>query len=184
MFAKMDIALLIIQSVYFILPAYIANIAPVFAKKINFLNIPVDFGKKISKKPIFGSHKTWRGIVSATIFGGIVFYLQQLLYGQQFFRYISLIDYPKYTVALGFIMGFGAIFGDLVKSFFKRRKGIGAGKRWVPFDQVDFVIGALVFSSIFYVPSLIVWVILILISIPVHIIARHIGFLLKICQKW
>jgi len=176
--------LLIIQSLYFILPAYIANMAPVFVKKINFLDIPVDFGKKLNKKPVFGSHKTWRGIVSATIAGGIVFYIQQFLHNYGFFGKISLIDYGQYSVLFGFVMSFGAIFGDLIKSFFKRRLGIGAGKRFVPFDQIDFIIGALVFSSIFFVPNVWVWVILILLSIPIHIIARHIGFLLKICQKW
>ena len=184
MFAKMDIALLVIQSLYFILPAYIANIAPVFAKKINFLNVPVDFGKKLNGKPLFGSHKTWRGVLSATAAGGIVFYAQGLLYANDFFRQISMINYPQYPIIFGFAMGFGAIFGDLVKSFFKRRKGIGAGKRWVPFDQTDFVLGALVFSSLFFVPDVWVWIILVLLSIPVHILARHIGSLLKICQKW
>ena len=180
----MDIALLIVQSLYFILPAYIANIAPVFAKKINFINIPVDFGRKLKKRPIFGNHKTWRGIVSATISGGIVFYVQQLLYSNDFFSQISLINYPQYPVIFGFVMGFGAIFGDLVKSFFKRRLGIGAGKRWIPFDEIDFVTGALVFSSIFYVPNAWIWIFLILVTIPIHILARHIGFLLKICSKW
>jgi len=176
--------ILIIKSLYFLLPAYIANVAPVFAKKINFLNVPVDFGKKINERFVFGSHKTWRGIVSATLFGGIIFYIQKLLYSYQLFQKISLVNYSEYSIALGFIMGFGAIFGDLVKSFFKRRKGIGAGKRWVPFDQVDFVIGALVFSSIFYVPQILVWAILIILSIPIHILARHIGYLFNICQKW
>ena len=176
--------IIFIQALYFILPAYMANIAPVLVKKINFLNVPVDFGKKLSGKPLFGSHKTWRGIVSATIFGGIIFYIQQLLYANNILRQISLINYSEYSIAFGFVMGFGAIFGDLVKSFFKRRIGIGAGKRWVPFDEIDFVIGALVFSSIFYVPNKWVWLFLILITIPVHILTRHIGFLLKICSTW
>jgi hypothetical protein len=32
---------------------------------------------------------------------------------------------------------------DSVKSFVKRRVGIAPGAPWIPFDQLDFVIGAL-----------------------------------------
>lgn len=31
--------------------------------------------------------------------------------------------------------------GDAAKSFFKRRVHVPPGKPWVPFDQLDFVIG-------------------------------------------
>ena len=33
---------------------------------------------------------------------------------------ISLIDYSDFSLLLGFLLGFGAILGDLVKSYFKR----------------------------------------------------------------
>jgi CDP-2,3-bis-(O-geranylgeranyl)-sn-glycerol synthase len=33
--------------------------------------------------------------------------------------------------------------GDSVKSFVKRRIGIAPGKPWIPWDQLDFVLGAL-----------------------------------------
>jgi CDP-2,3-bis-(O-geranylgeranyl)-sn-glycerol synthase len=46
-------------------------------------------------------------------------------------------------------MGFGALFADAVESFFKRRAGIGPGKTWVPFDQIDYIIGGLVFVAPF-----------------------------------
>ncbi|MBW3023287.1 CDP-archaeol synthase [Candidatus Woesearchaeota archaeon] len=176
--------LLIIQSLYFILPAYFANAAPVLVKKINFLNVPVDFGKKLNKSPVFGPHKTWRGIVSATILGGIIFILQKVLYSFGFFQSVSLVNYNDFSYLFGFLFGFGAIFGDLIKSYFKRRAGIKSGARWLPFDQIDFVIGALAFSSIVYVPSVWVWVILILITVPIHILARHVASLLNICSKW
>ena len=34
--------------------------------------------------------------------------------------------------------------GDSIKSFFKRRAGIAPGESWMPADQLDFVVGALV----------------------------------------
>jgi CDP-diglyceride synthetase len=44
--------------------------------------------------------------------------------------------------------------GDAVKSFFKRRLGITPGKSWFPFDQLDFVLGAILFVSIIKFPGL------------------------------
>jgi CDP-2,3-bis-(O-geranylgeranyl)-sn-glycerol synthase len=46
-----------------------------------------------------------------------------------------------HAVALfGAILGFAALVGDAVKSFFKRRRGKDRGAPWVPFDQLDFVV--------------------------------------------
>ena len=35
--------------------------------------------------------------------------------------------------------------GDSMKSLVKRRIGIAPGKPWIPWDQLDFVLGALAF---------------------------------------
>jgi len=180
----MDLMILL-KSLYFILPAYFANMAPVAFKNVNFLATPVDFGKKLGKNPVFGAHKTWRGMVAATLAGILIFYIQKILYQYIFFAKISLIDYSSYSIFLGALIGFGAIFGDLVKSFFKRRLSIKPGKRWIPFDQLDFVIGALAFASFYYIAPLTVWIILIIVTIPLHMAANHIAFYLGISkQKW
>jgi len=42
----------------------------------------------------------------------------------------------------------GALLGDIVESFFKRRMGKERGEDWIPFDQLDFVVGALLLSFI------------------------------------
>jgi len=36
--------------------------------------------------------------------------------------------------------------GDIIESFFKRRIGKKRGESWVPFDQLDFILGVLLFS--------------------------------------
>jgi len=41
---------------------------------------------------------------------------------------------------------FGALIGDIIKSFFKRRIGKKRGQDWIPFDQIDFILGVLFFS--------------------------------------
>ncbi|MEM1988525.1 MAG: CDP-2,3-bis-(O-geranylgeranyl)-sn-glycerol synthase [Candidatus Woesearchaeota archaeon] len=140
----------ILQAVWFLLPAYVANSAPVVVYKINFLNVPVDFNKKYKGKPIFGTHKTWRGLFFGVLFGMIVAYLQKILYyNVDFFRAISVYDYSN-AILFGFLISIGALVGDLVKSFFKRRISIPEGADWPFFDQYDFVIGSLVFVWSFY----------------------------------
>lgn len=111
---------------YFFLPAMAANLAPVLADYYNFLpalNKPMDKGFKFRDRRILGDHKTVRGVVVGVVAGGIFGLLQG-------------------SVLLGLGMGLGAMWGDTFKSLIKRRFNIKPGTGWVPWDQVDFVIGA------------------------------------------
>ena len=90
------------NAIWFILPMYVANMIPVFIKNLNVLNIPVDFRRKFMNRRIFGDHKTWRGLVIGTLSGGIVSLLQ------------------RRGFLIGIILGFGALFGDLIGSFIKK----------------------------------------------------------------
>ncbi len=166
---------LILQSLYFFLPAYFANMAPVFFKKIPFLNIPVSEKK-------YGSHKTWRGLVVAPLMGMFIFWIQKLLYNAGF-KSLALIDYNDFSILLGFTIGAGAILGDLVKSYYKRKENIKEGESWLVFDQLDFVIGGIIGSFFFYVPKAEVVLILLIASPLLHIIVNYFGYLLKIREK-
>lgn len=175
---------LILSAIYFMLPAYFANMAPVFARKINFLDYPVDFNKKFKGKPILGSHKTWRGLFFGILAGIIVAYIQNLLYRFPIFQNISFIDYSNW-LAVGFLLSFGALVGDSVKSFFKRRFNIKPGKPFIPWDQIDYSLGAVLFIYMFYHLSLIQIITVILTSFFGHIIINHLGYYLKIREvKW
>lgn len=163
--------MVILESLYFFLPAYFANMSPVL-----FRWLPFD--KPISKK-LFGKNKTWRGLVIAVIIGTLVFYLQKTAY-QLGFTQLALIDYSDFSLMLGFLLGLGAISGDLVKSYYKRKSGIKPGKLWPFWDQIDFVFGALLFSFFVYVPAAEVAVVLILASPLLHIATNYIGYFLGI----
>ena len=58
----------------------------------------------------------------------------------------SIVDYDRCPF-IGLLLGVGAIGGDIVKSFFKRCMKIAPGGRWIPADQLDFGIGALILIS-------------------------------------
>ncbi|MBU1146150.1 CDP-2,3-bis-(O-geranylgeranyl)-sn-glycerol synthase [Patescibacteria group bacterium] len=171
------------------LPAYIANMAPVFAKRfglLKFLARPVDGGREFSGRKIFGEHKTWRGFVVGIIAAIAGAWLQYFLYSVSPFREISFFNYFEVSPwFLGFIFGFGALFGDLIKSFFKRRIGIAPGKPWIPFDQLDFVLGALIFVSLIFLPPWRGILVIIIVTPILHLLANQIGFILKIKNtKW
>ena len=170
---------MIIQAIWYMLPAYFSNMAPVFFKdSFKFLSKPVN-------TKVFGSHKTWRGIFAGTFFGILVAYLQHVMYNDYLWvGGISLINYENWLL-FGFLMGFGAVFGDLIKSYFKRNVGIKPGGRWIPFDQLDYIIGALVLSSFVYLPSLWMIVLIFIVSFLGHILINHVGYYLKIREvKW
>lgn len=175
---------LMLQCFYFMLPAYFANMAPVMVKKINFLKIPIDFGKGINNKPILGKNKTFRGLIFGVLFAIIIAYIQFLFYENNIFVDISLIDYSNWLL-LGFLLGFGAILGDLIKSFFKRRLNYEPGKPFVPWDQTDFVIGALIFVFPLVKLSIDKIIVIIVLSFVLHIIVNHLAFYTGVRkEKW
>lgn len=56
----------LLKCLYFMLPAYFANMTPVFAQKLDilkFLAKPIDNGRTTEGRAIFGAHKTWRGFI-------------------------------------------------------------------------------------------------------------------------
>lgn len=170
---------ILFQALYFFIPAAIANMSPVFVKKINFLNYPIDFEKTWKGKRIFGSHKTFRGFFFGTIFAFIFFELQRLLYNNGILKNLALINYSTAPIFLGALLGFSALLGDSIKSFFKRRFNIRPGKPWVPFDQLDFMIFALIltlpWSGLLFFDSIILMTIGFILTVTI----QYIGYLLK-----
>ena len=84
-----------------------------------------------------------------------------------------------FYVTLGFLLCFGALCGDMVASFFKRRAGVKRGKSVPLVDQLDFIVGALLLSSVVYVP---LWevVVIVLVATPViHLFLNYVGHRLK-----
>src|SRR3989344_4398924 len=158
-----------IELFYLMIPAYIANMAPVFARRINW-NTPLDFGKTFRGRRIFGDNKTWRGLIVGTIAGTVVGVAASQLYWP--------VAVSPFLWSL--LASFGALCGDATKSFFKRQFGISSGQSWTPFDQIDYSIGALLLGSIVYFPGWINAAIIILASAIGHIAVNHFAYYTKI----
>ena len=174
--------MIILQALYFALPMYIANMAPVVVKKLALFDKPLDGGKTWGGKPILGKNKTWRGLFFALAFGLVVVCIQRKLFlTGGFWAGISIFDYSSdQTIMLGGLLAFGAILGDAVKSFAKRRINRPPGSMWFPFDQIDFVIGGLLLGSIVYWPGMAIALILLVVTPIFHIGTNFIAYKLKI----
>ncbi len=170
---------IVFTAIYFILPAYFANMCPVLFGK---LNLPL--GKPINEK-LFGSHKTWRGFYAGYIGALIILFLQYYLQTEGVFWIYKIIDYSLENIFLfAFIFGIGAIFGDLLKSFFKRRIGIKPGAPWFPFDQIDLVLGAFLFLLPFFIPPWEIFVALLIVTPILHFLTNLVAYLIGLKKVW
>ena len=170
---------ILIKAVWLILPAGISNMSPVLFKWLPFLNVPVDLGYKFRGKPLFGKNKTYRGFLVGTLMAILTVYIQKLLYPHM--AAYSVLDYSEICILLvGFLLGFGALLGDMIESFFKRQVGITSGKPWPPFDQIDWIVGGLIFVSFHTTIPWPIWIAAILIFGLLHPIINLIGYYLGI----
>ena len=137
---------------------------------------PVDFGVQWHGMEIFGKNKTWRGLLVGTAAGILTAGVQALLFFKtDFFKANTLVDYGKVDfILLGALMGGGALIGDLIKSFVKRRLGVSPGKPWFPWDQLDWIAGAMLLSSIVYIPPARVAAVTALLYVGVHLCSDRI----------
>lgn len=163
---------ILFTSFWYFLPAGIANLVPPLASHLPILKhwaTPLDLNHTYKGIRIFGGHKTIRGFVVGLICGTLTCLIQA-----------QIIPVSYNPVMLGFLLSFGALGGDAVKSFFKRRTAIEPGKTWFPFDQLDYIIGGLLVSSFYYIPPLSIYLGIFLLYFGLHLLFSYIGFLLHL----
>jgi CDP-2,3-bis-(O-geranylgeranyl)-sn-glycerol synthase len=159
----MDIATLIVEALKFIFPAYCANGAPVLAGG----GLPMDFGKNfVDGKRVFGSNKTFRGFFFGLAVGVAAGSAEWMLFG--------------YPFLFSVLSPLGALVGDLAAAFLKRRLGIAPGGLLPVVDQVDFVVGALLFSLPLAMVSWELAVAVIIITPPIHLLTNFLAYKLKL----
>ena len=151
----------------FIGPSYVANAAPlVFGG-----GRPLDADRRfIDGHPIFGAHKTVRGLVAGILAGSLVGF------GESFIE-------PRLALA-GLAISLGAVLGDLLGAFVKRRLDMKPGRLFPVVDQLDFVLGALVISYPLFPMSLVSVLIVVVVTPPIHLATNLGAYLLGLKKTY
>ena len=185
----MDIQMILVPCVltlYFILPAYFSNGAGlVFGG-----GMPVDFGKS-DKNGVrwIGDGVTWKGLIGGTLIGIITGIIQGLIAPYILSNFGQFITTPLITnvsegILIGFLLGFGALLGDALGSFLKRRIGIGRGQPAPILDQLDFLIVALILVSFVVKLDWLFIILAIVLTLIIHLLANTIAYLLGLKDVW
>ena len=153
----------LLQISYLMLPAYVANMAPPFVRYWRGWNRP------IAPRQL-GDHKTVVGFAAGVCGGvGAAFVQSRIAWTG------GLVSEDEW-LAVGVRLGIGAMAGDSAKSFAKRRLGIPPGAPWVPFDQLDFVAGALILLAGRVPLAIIDYALILALSAGGHIAVNHVAY--------
>jgi len=159
---------IITAAALFIGPSYVANAAPLIFGGGRTL----DGGRKLSDgQPIFGSHKTIRGLIAGILAGTLVGLGESLL--------------DSRLIVAGFMIALGAVLGDLLGAFVKRRLRVEPGRAFPILDQLDFILGGLLVGYSFFPITWISVVLVVVVTPPIHLATNYGAYLLGIKKtRW
>ena len=145
-----------------VVPAYVANAAATLSKLFPKRH-PIDFNLRwVDGRRVLGDGKTWEGLIigvsAGTLAGYIVFSVFNLPYNP-------------------FLISLGALLGDIMGSFAKRRIDLPRGSPAPVLDQLDFILGALILAGPFKPKEA---ALIILITPVVHRLANFIGYVIGV----
>jgi CDP-2,3-bis-(O-geranylgeranyl)-sn-glycerol synthase len=180
---------LLFSAAWFLLPAMIANMMPVFAARIdkaNRFNHSLDHGRNFRGKRVFGDNKTYRGLLSGLVAAAGVGVIQ--LYSADNFSFFSDLHPLEDIHSGGFILlalslGLGALTGDAIESFVKRQLNLLPGESWFPFDQFDYIFGATLLTLPFGLLNFFEYCAVFLVGFCLHVTSTMIGFRLGYKDK-
>jgi CDP-2,3-bis-(O-geranylgeranyl)-sn-glycerol synthase len=114
-------------------------------------------------RPLFGKNKTFRGFFVGLAIGTLAGLGETAVFG--------------YPVLFGLTLSIGALLGDLAGAFLKRRLDIAPGGLLPVIDQIDFIVGAILFSLL--LPFRLSWEVAITVLIltpPIHLLTNFVAF--------
>lgn len=133
---------IVVTALWAMLPAYLPNNVAVLAGG----GRPIDGGRTLNGSRILGDGKTWRGAVAGSLAGiGVGVVLNRLAPTVTDSIGVTVPTFPVVAI-VG--LAVGAILGDIGASFVKRRIGRERGAAVPGLDQLDFVVGALVVTTV------------------------------------
>ena len=183
------------ELLYLVLPVVVAGILNMVFVKAPFLEslkIPMDKGRKLNDgNRLFGENKTWKGFLGMIVLTAFVMlFFQWLALSFEWANSVSLFPYRDWQFPLegafyGSIMGLAYVLAELPNSYIKRRIDISPGtnasglkgKVFLIVDQADSVFGCVLFMPIFYVPSILDAVTIVVLATCLHLLVNFLLYL-------
>jgi CDP-2,3-bis-(O-geranylgeranyl)-sn-glycerol synthase len=140
--SAMNILITLITAIWLMLPAYLPNNCAVLFGG----GTPLDFGHTFQDgRRMLGDGKTFRGTIAGTVCGILAGLLLNLA--------APALGLPTFGTGIGQLpvligLSLGAMLGDIVAAFFKRRLGLKRGAQLFIIDQLDFVVGSWVLTMV------------------------------------
>ena len=170
----------VVVAFWAMLPAYVPNNAAVLAGG----GRPIDGGRTWRGARLLGDGKTWRGTVAGITTGVVLAVALSVVAGD-----VSAavgVDVPSFPITAALGLAAGAMLGDILASFLKRRTGRERGAMFPLVDQLDFVAVSLPLTALLawewfrdvFTPEVIL---VVLVITPVlHLVTNGIGYALGV----
>lgn len=129
-------------AIWAMLPAYIPNNVAVLLGG----GPPIDAGRTWRGTRLLGDGKTWRGTTAGALAGVILAFTLNAARPDGS-RLLGIV-LPSFSPTAIVTLPLGAMLGDIVASFLKRRIGHERGAPVPGLDQLDFVVGALIVTAL------------------------------------
>lgn len=186
---------------YLMLPVILGGIFNMVLVKLPVLEglkTPMDRGRIMADgRRLWGDNKTWKGFLGMIVLTAFFMACFHMLYrSSDWARSVSLIPYGSfpnlgYSLFWGAVWGFGYVLFELPNSYVKRRinidpgkKGGGvAGKVFTVVDQADSVIGCVIFLMLFYRPTLIDALVIVVLATLFHYVINILLYLVGLKKQ-
>lgn len=153
----------LLTALWAMLPAYVPNNVAVLTGG----GRPIDGGRTLGGTRVLGDGKTWRGTAFGVL-AGVALALALDIINPNVGSTLG-VTLPTFPLGPTLALPIGAMLGDVLASFLKRRTGRQRGAAAPGLDQLDFVVGALLvtvavapdwFGQTFTLPVLLVVIVL------------------------
>lgn len=174
----MDLFAAVMTALWVALPTYIPNNVAVLAGG----GRPIDGGRHFRGARLLGDGKTWRGTI-AGVLGGVAVALVLNRLVEPVGGLVG-VELPVFPLQIVLAFPVGALLGDILASFVKRRTGRARGSAFPLVDQLDFLVVALLLGLVvapewmFSVFTPAVFVALVVLTPLLHLLTNGIAYLL------
>jgi CDP-2,3-bis-(O-geranylgeranyl)-sn-glycerol synthase len=135
-------AAVVAVALWAMLPAYVPNNVAVVAGG----GRPIDGGRTWNGRRLLGDGKTWRGTAAGVLAGVGLAVLANAAH--ESVGTLVGVGLPTVTLPAAVGLAAGAMLGDVVASFLKRRTGRERGAPVPGLDQLDFAVGAVALAAL------------------------------------